>query len=209
MSISPLNLADMPTEVAFKKQAEVACKALQNFNTVKMLNALSLIKTALTELVKATIPSHSFSMNTLTFQNQVAFNHFVFFFISHALFQDLVPTIHNTLEDFKGKHPDIKMPPFAFKITGLKARVKDSLVPIPKKGSSTYLFSFNLSLHSLLPLTLLELCECPLLIPYVFSFYLIFRLDCFLDQSYIIKFVLKRQQGATNKSRALVFTCRR
>ena len=36
----------------------------------------------------------------------------------------------------------------------------------------------------------LELCECPSLIPYVF-FYLIFRLDCFLDQSYIIKFVFR------------------
>ena len=35
----------------------------------------------------------------------------------------------------------------------------------------------------------LELCECPSLIPYVFSFYLIFCLDCFSDQSYIIKFV--------------------
>ena len=38
---------------------------------------------------------------------------------------------------------------------------------------------------------LLELCECPSLIPYVFSFYLIFRLDCFLDQSYITKFVFR------------------
>ena len=38
---------------------------------------------------------------------------------------------------------------------------------------------------------MLELCECPSLIPYVFSFYLIFRLDCFLDQSYIIKFVFR------------------
>ena len=38
---------------------------------------------------------------------------------------------------------------------------------------------------------MLELCECPSLIPYVFSFYLIFHLDCFLDQSYIIKFVFQ------------------
>ena len=38
---------------------------------------------------------------------------------------------------------------------------------------------------------MLELCECPLLIPFVFCFYLIFCLDCFLDQSYIIKFVFQ------------------
>ena len=37
----------------------------------------------------------------------------------------------------------------------------------------------------------LELCKCHSLIPYVFSFYLIFCLDCFLDQSYIIKFVFR------------------
>ena len=45
---------------------------------------------------------------------------------------------------------------------------------------------------------MLELCECPSLIPYVFSFYLIFCLDCFLDQSYIIKFVFRV---------TFVFTC--
>ena len=38
---------------------------------------------------------------------------------------------------------------------------------------------------------MLELCEYPSLIPYVFLFYLIFPLDCCLDQIYIIKFVFQ------------------
>jgi hypothetical protein len=55
MSLSPTSISKMPSENSFKKQAEVARDALKNFNTVRTLNAPSLVKAALTDLVETTV----------------------------------------------------------------------------------------------------------------------------------------------------------
>jgi predicted translin family RNA/ssDNA-binding protein len=66
MSISPTAVVKMPSENSFKKQADVARDALKNFNTVRALNAPSLAKTALSELVEATV-SFIFPMSIFYF----------------------------------------------------------------------------------------------------------------------------------------------
>ena len=48
-----------PSSSSFEKQAELAHEALQNFNTIRVLNAPAAIKVALTELVHVTV--HIFS----------------------------------------------------------------------------------------------------------------------------------------------------
>ena len=40
---------------AFEKQAELAREALQNFNTIRVLNAPSAVKAALNELIHVTV----------------------------------------------------------------------------------------------------------------------------------------------------------
>ncbi|KAF8805165.1 hypothetical protein BYT27DRAFT_7258269 [Phlegmacium glaucopus] len=101
----------MPSESSFKKQASAAHDSLLNFNMVLPLKALSLIKPAMLELIDST----------------AAFSSFAPFFLTHALFQELVLAIHNTIEDFKSKNPDFKFPDHVSKITNLNNEVKDTL----------------------------------------------------------------------------------
>jgi hypothetical protein len=73
MSISPTAVVKMPSENSFKKQADIARDALKNFNTVRALNVPSLVKTALSELVEATVSfifpmSISFISHVLNFK---------------------------------------------------------------------------------------------------------------------------------------------
>ena len=44
-----------PSVILFEKQAELAREALQNFNTIRVLNTPAAIKGALNELVHATV----------------------------------------------------------------------------------------------------------------------------------------------------------
>lgn len=53
--------SNMPTENSFKQQAELACTMLRNFNMVKSFESPVLTKTALNELLNATVGFISFS----------------------------------------------------------------------------------------------------------------------------------------------------
>jgi hypothetical protein len=140
MPIVPANISVMPSETAFKKQAELAREALTNFNTIRQLKAPGLIKTALSELVEATVCSipfiFYFDANSFS---KASFNNFVPYFVSHVLFQEIPPAVHIAIEDFISKNPDVEMPPLTHKIAGLNARVKDFLAnPHPKKGMISF-----------------------------------------------------------------------
>lgn len=137
MSPSPTSIPSMPSENSFKKQAEVAREALKNFNMVRALNAPSLVKAALTDLVESTVRFPiSFSVELLiSFFFQAAFNNFVPFFVNHSLFQEIPPAVHSVIEDFRLKNPHYDMPSLTLKVAGLAARVKDSLAAsLTKKG---------------------------------------------------------------------------
>lgn len=140
----------MPSDSAFKKQAEIAREALTTFNTIRTLNAPGPIKTALEELVTATV-RFFFNFSTVWkiinwfSLSQIAFNNFVPFFVTHPLFQEIPPAVHLAIEDFIAKHPGFDMPASTPRIAGLDARVKDSLVSPAKKGLSLSL-SFSLVL---------------------------------------------------------------
>ena len=54
-----------PSSFSFEKQAELAREALQNFNTILVLNAPATIKAALTELVHTTVRIFYFDANFL------------------------------------------------------------------------------------------------------------------------------------------------
>ncbi|KAF8801398.1 hypothetical protein BYT27DRAFT_7261939 [Phlegmacium glaucopus] len=111
----------MPSESSFKKQAQFACDALTNFNTVLPLKAPTLIKPALLELAEST----------------AAFSTFAPFFLTHPLFQELLPAVHNTIEDFKSKNPDFPLPENTHKIANLDADVKDALKQNISKQTSS------------------------------------------------------------------------
>jgi hypothetical protein len=122
----------MPSENSFKQHAEVARSALKTFNAIRQLDAPGPVKTALNELVTATVD----------------FNNYVPFFLSHALFQELPPLVHSTLEDFFSKNPNVEKPPLYAKIAGLNARIKDSLQTPAKKGESSFSFDLDSFLYS-------------------------------------------------------------
>jgi hypothetical protein len=106
-----LNLVKMPSESAFKKQAEVASDALKTFTAVQHSSSTMVVKAAVTELIDSTAD----------------FNNFVPFFVGHALFQEIPPAVFNTLETFANKNPNFVMPSGIARIAGLDARVKDYL----------------------------------------------------------------------------------
>ncbi|KAF8809164.1 hypothetical protein BYT27DRAFT_7255038 [Phlegmacium glaucopus] len=108
----------MPTEIAFKKHTEETRKALKNFNAIRILKAPDLINFALNMLV------------TLT----VGFNDFMPGFILNPLFQEIPPGVENTINNFCIKNPGVLLPETTHHITGLVARIKDSLIPTAKKG---------------------------------------------------------------------------
>jgi hypothetical protein len=116
----------MPSESAFKQQATLARSALKNFQAISQLDAPGPTKTAFYDLVNATVD----------------FNRFVPFFVSHALFQEIPPLVHTTLEDFLAKNPNFERPSTYSKIAGLNARVQDSAQTSAKKGEHTTLHSF-------------------------------------------------------------------
>jgi hypothetical protein len=55
MLIVPTNISIMPSESSLKKQAEVVREALKTFHTIRALNSPGLIKTAIQELIDATV----------------------------------------------------------------------------------------------------------------------------------------------------------
>jgi hypothetical protein len=122
----------MPSESAFKKQADAASDALKTFTAVRDSKSLIIVKAAIAELIDAT----------------VGFNNFVPFFVSHALFQEIPPAVFNVLEEFSNKNPKFDMPSAFAKVAGLDARVKDSIaVAKGKKGVSPFFFFFHFA-HS-------------------------------------------------------------
>jgi hypothetical protein len=65
----------------------------------------------------------------------MVFNHYLSF-ISHPLFQELVPAVRIALDNFRIKHPDFKLPINAPMIAGLDARVKDFISKTNKTSSA-------------------------------------------------------------------------
>lgn len=130
MSLQPLNIEIMPSESSFKKHAEAVRDALKNFSTIRNLKAPALINTAVVELIDSTI----------------AFNPFIPFFMSHDLFQELVPAVFNVLNDFATDNPAFMMPKSMDKVSVLNNRVRGSFTQTSsKKGtknSSFFLFYF-------------------------------------------------------------------
>ena len=59
-SINDRAVSSTPSSSSFEKQAELAREALQNFNTIRVLNAPAAIKGALNELVHATVRAFLF-----------------------------------------------------------------------------------------------------------------------------------------------------
>ena len=60
-SINDRAVSSTPSSSSFEKQAELAREALQNFNTIHVLNAPAAIKGALNELVHATVRAFYFN----------------------------------------------------------------------------------------------------------------------------------------------------
>src|SRR5277367_5290977 len=137
---SPLNISIMPSESAFKKQADIAGDALKTFTAVRDSKSLIIIRAAISELIDAT----------------VAFNNYVPFFVSHPLFQEIPPAVFTVLEDFSKKNPKFDMPSTFINVAGLDARAKDSIAAANKKGMSqfyaiflSFIFLFSESATSL------------------------------------------------------------
>ena len=118
----------MPSESSFKKQVALAQDALKNFTAVQSLKSTAVLKAAISELIDSTI----------------AFNHFIPFFLSHPLFQEISPAVLHVLEKFIHKNPNFDMPSGYSKIVSLDARIRDSLsLPISKGMSFLFcLISF-------------------------------------------------------------------
>ena len=115
----PLTMSIMPSESSFKRQADLAREALKSFSAVKSIKSPIIVNAALKDLL----------------DNTVAFNNFVPYFVSHALFQELVPAVHTVINEFSTQNPSFDMPPSAIKVSGLLARVKDSMgLSNSKKG---------------------------------------------------------------------------
>ena len=122
----------MPSENAFKKQAEAASEALKAFVAVQNLKSTIIIKAAMTELINAT----------------VGFNAFVPFFVSHALFQEIPPAVHTVLEKFSIKNSSFDMLPGIAKIAGLDARARDAMMTA-NFNQTRYAFVLSFSSYSL------------------------------------------------------------
>ena len=124
----------MPSENAFKDQAEIASNALKTFVAVQHSASTFIVKAAVNELIDATI----------------AFNNFVPFFVSHPLFQEIPPAVFNTLEQFANKHPNFEMPSTIARVAGLDARVKNSMsLSSAKKGMPSPFLLLPLLIHFL------------------------------------------------------------
>jgi hypothetical protein len=92
----------------------------------------------------------------------VAFNNFTRF-LSHTLFQEIPPAVHQAVDDFANKNPKFDIPPSFKRVTGLLARIDDhiSAAASAKKGmfspfacfiwSVADLFNSFLQLPPLLP----------------------------------------------------------
>lgn len=109
----------MPTDNSFKKQTQSVRKALANFNTVLAMDAPGLIRPALLELVDVTaaLANHAST------------------FLTHPLFQELVPAVHNAIEAFKTKNPDFELPGPVADVAKLDTKVKEALrQSVTKKG---------------------------------------------------------------------------
>ena len=109
MSTVSKNLS-IPSEAAFKRQAELTRQALATFNTVCNLNTPGIVCLALLNLIDTTI----------------AFNHYLSF-LSHLLFLKILPFVYATIENFKCAYSTFDIPPDAAKIAGLEARVHGAL----------------------------------------------------------------------------------
>ena len=130
---SPLSITIMPSENAFKKQAEAASDALKTFTAIRDSKSLIIVKAAIAELIDATI----------------RFNNYVPFFVSHPLFQEIPPAVFNVLEEFSNKNPKFNMPSSFAKVVGLDARVKDSIAVAASKKGMTFFSMLSLSYISL------------------------------------------------------------
>lgn len=130
MSSGPLgtDLINMPSESSFKQQAEAVRAALGVFNAIKGVDAPKAVKAAFDELV----------IGAADFQR------FAPFFVTHALFLELLPATHLSLEEFLAKNPGFEKPPAYSKIAVLNARIKESLQTPVKKGMSTILIYYKL-----------------------------------------------------------------
>ena len=113
-----LNIAKMPSESSFKKQAALAQDSLKNFTAVQSMKSTVVLKAAISELIDSTI----------------AFNHFLPLFLSHPLFQEIPSAVFHVLEKFIHKNPNFDMPSGYSKVVSLDARVRDSLSLPASKG---------------------------------------------------------------------------
>lgn len=125
-----VDTSTMPAESTFKKHAQSIRDALTNFSTVRALKAPALIKTAVLDLIDATI----------------ALNPYIPFFLNHALFQELPPAVFTVLSDFAKENPDFAMPKSLDKVSALNDRVQNSITQvISKKGKpfSSFILFLN------------------------------------------------------------------
>lgn len=115
-----LSVFTMPSESSFKKQIELIRESLKNFSAVRNLKAPVLVKAAINDLIDATI----------------ALNPYIPYFLSHDLFQELVPAAYTSLTKFAADYPDFLMPKSMEKVAGLKGRVDGSFAQVIAKKSA-------------------------------------------------------------------------
>jgi hypothetical protein len=118
MSTTPTESDTMPSESSFKQHAEAIRSALTVFNAIKVVDAPKPVKAAFDELVVSA----------------AEFQRFAPFFSTHALFQELVPATHLSLEEFLARHPGFERHPLYPKIAILFTRVKEALQTPARKG---------------------------------------------------------------------------
>lgn len=139
MSITPSNISVMPSESSLKKQTEIVREALKSFNTIQSLNSPGLLKTALNELLDATVFFHmpSFRCSLFNPAPQVLFHNYIPFFNSHPLFQEIPPAVCSAVDDFVSKNPNFEVPVQFQKVIALDTKIKDVLnANFPKRAGS-------------------------------------------------------------------------
>jgi hypothetical protein len=129
-----------PLETSFRKQVEIVRDALTSFNLLLPNKSSTAFNAALADVVNAAL----------------GLNNFIFF-ISNPLFQEIVPAVHQAIEDFRIANPNFKFPASTFMLTGLHARVQDAIVK--KKGNSFSLLVFLPSLLFLHYFSLFPRCQ--------------------------------------------------
>ena len=119
----------MPAESTFKKHVELVHKSFNNFNTIRSMNMTALTRTAIINLLKLT----------------TGMNSFVLFFLNHALFQELVPAVFNTLYGFAVENPKFVMLKAMDHLSSLNDHVQCYDFPF----FSLLLYIFRSSFHSI------------------------------------------------------------